>query len=303
MLDWGDRLHHGIVAKCLLRLSQKGVEDLPRLPRRERLGAEAGKALIKLAKALQKIVHVSSEFTTRPATKSGTRPAGPPLVALSCRCMDTVDIAVFYLGYAEACSRFQGGGEPIHVSLERGIRSQTPNEWLTLGPSINEMGPAAVVGSFIPLFEALNWATSLDDHVRASWPFEAERWYESIPCGSTVRAVRFARNRVHHQWAQALTLGDADRDLPARVASWVWAWRTELPAGRRDLPGERLYREDLAGEPVIGALGRLTAVFGKALRILHDRGRADSELLVELLPVLDTFDPAEFSRSAVTGRS
>jgi hypothetical protein len=220
---------------------------------------------------------------------------------------DTVDVAVFYLGYAEACSRFQGGGEPIHVSLERVLRSQIPpKEWLTLGPSINEMGPAAAVGSFTPLFEALNWATSLEQQVRASWPSGLSapaRWYESISCGSTVRAVRFARNRVHHQWAQALELGDADRDLPARVASWVWVWKTELPAGRRDRNGEMLYREDLAGEPVIGALGRLTTVFGKALRILHDHGRADGELLGELLPVLDTFDPVEFSRSAVTGDS
>jgi hypothetical protein len=216
--------------------------------------------------------------------------------------MDTVDIAVFYLGYVEACSRFQGGGEPIHVSFERGLRSQSA-DWFTRGPSIDDLGPAAIVGSFIPLFEALNWATSLEDLVRASWPSEAGRWYESIPCGSTVRAVRFARNRAHHQWAQALTLGDADRDLPARVASWVWVWKSELPAGRRDDLGERLYSEDLASEPVIGALGRLTAVFGQALRILHDNGRADSELLDELLPVLDTFDPAEFSRQAVSGES
>jgi hypothetical protein len=221
--------------------------------------------------------------------------------------MSTVDIAVFYVGLTEAFSRFQGGGEPIHISLERDLRSLARGERLALGPSISELGPAAVPGSFIPLFEALNWAVSLDDLIRAHWPTELSapgRWHETIPCGSTVRAVRFVRNRVHHHWIDALALADEDQDSPARVASWVWLWKTALPPpppDRQDATGETLYREDLAGEPVIGALGRLTAIFGIALRTLHERGCVASDLLAELVPAFADFNPAAFSRSAIAG--
>lgn len=91
--------------------------------------------------------------------------------------------------------------------------------------------------------------------------------------------------------------------LSAARRTWLWVWRTQLPTGEKDAIGKKLYRDDLAGEPVIGALGRLLAVFGKAMRVLHDHGRVRSDLLAELLPTIDTFDPAEFSRNAVTGDS
>jgi hypothetical protein len=220
--------------------------------------------------------------------------------------MSTTDIAFFYLGLTGAFSRFQGGGEPIHVSLERDLRCLSRGERLALGPSISELGPAAIPGSFIPLFEALNWTVSLDDLIQAQWPTELSppgRWYETIPCGSTVRAVRFARNRIHHHWIDAMALADEDQDLPARVASWVWLWKTALPPpppDRQDALGVALYNEDLAGEPVIGAIGRLTAIFGIALRTLHERGCVTSDLLTELIPAFADFDPAAFSRSAVT---
>jgi hypothetical protein len=76
-----------------------------------------------------------------------------------------------------------------------------------------------------------------------------------------------------------------------------------LPEGRRDPEGERVYLTQLVGEPVIGALGRLTAIFGRALRTLAENGRAGSELLEELLLVAESFDPAEFWREAITASS
>jgi hypothetical protein len=214
--------------------------------------------------------------------------------------MSIVDIAVLYTGFVGACSRFYGAGEPVHVSLAREIRSSAEGIPLTFGPSIRELGPAAEVDSFIPLFEALNWATSLESRIEADWPDspEAKGWYRLIPCGLTVRSVRFARNRVHHQWADAFTVDDAGRELPPRLVPWTW--RPHLPAGKPDQEGERLYSEDLAGEPVIGALGRLSAIFGTALRRLHDDGIASSELLTELLPVIDSMNPEEFSRDSIT---
>ncbi len=197
--------------------------------------------------------------------------------------------------------------EFVYAFLEGRLRSLSRGERLALRPPIGDLGRAAIPGSFIPLFEALNWTVSLDDLIKTHWSNELSapvRWYETIPHGATVRAVRFVRNRVHHHWIDALTLADEDQDLPMRLASWLWLWRTELPpppAGRQDAPGEALYREDLAGEPVIGALGRLTAIFGIALRTLHERGCVTSDLLTELLPAFEDFDPAAFSRGAVIG--
>jgi hypothetical protein len=47
------------------------------------------------------------------------------------------------------------------------------------------------VAAFIPLFEALNWAASIDEGL--GYLDHAE-----------LQGSRFARNRVHHQWADAL---------------------------------------------------------------------------------------------------
>ena len=94
--------------------------------------------------------------------------------------------------------------------------------------------------SFIPLFETLNWATSLEQYIRARWPSElsgSERWYDAIPYGQTVRSVQFARNCVHHDWAQALTLSDGDVDLPARVVADWGVHHLHLTPGNGDEPG------------------------------------------------------------------
>ncbi len=213
--------------------------------------------------------------------------------------MPAVEVAVLYLGYVQACSRFYGSGEPVHVPLERALHLAAEGKPVGFGPSIRELGPSTGVDSYIPLFEALNWATSLESRITTDWPDQpAKDWFRHIPCGLTVRGVRFARHRVHHQWADAFMVRDEDRVLPPSLVPWIW--RQELPGGRIDRAGERLYREDLAGEPVIGALGRLLGVFGLALHRLHDEGIAEkSDLLAELLPVIDGMNPEEFSRDSI----
>lgn len=94
--------------------------------------------------------------------------------------------------------------------------------------------------TFLPLFEALNWAASIDEFLGTQ--------KEPI-----IRALRFARNRVHHQWANALYF------MPGSEAgTWVlgvsrlgvasqWHWRpaVELPVGRTDAEGEAAYRAHL----------------------------------------------------------
>lgn len=213
--------------------------------------------------------------------------------------MSSVRVGVLLLGFANSASRVFGGGEPVHERLVREIRATGGAPPLTFGPTVRELGAAAEVDTFIPLFEALHWATSLEHRIAAEWPDRdtAREWYRDFPSGETVRAVRFIRNRVHHQWAEAITIDDANRDMPASFAPWIW--QPKPPEGKRDGRGELLYETQLAGEPVIGALGRLLAVFGRSLRHLYDAGVARDDLLTELLPAIDSIDPREFSREVV----
>lgn len=74
--------------------------------------------------------------------------------------------------------------------------------------------------TFIPLFEALNWAVSIDERLQKAWSAAptnpAKFWSDGFAHGDTVKGVRFARNRVHHQWADALWLSLDSARLPSR---------------------------------------------------------------------------------------
>lgn len=122
--------------------------------------------------------------------------------------------------------------------------------------------------TFVPAFEALNWAASID------------LWYEEggAPIGDEpLRAMRFARNRVHHQWALAFVRQDwpgaptvaGDRDRYGRGGmsrvigpppGFYWTWKPVAdlpPPDRPDRTGERLYEKHLANgqvEPTLQAL-------------------------------------------------
>jgi hypothetical protein len=108
-------------------------------------------------------------------------------------------------------------------------------------------GPVAVDRAYMGLFEALNWAVALDDRLEREWPGErgkGEQWSDAFAEGRTLRGVRHARNRVHHQWADAL--GTAPRPLPPasplppqyappdlrrRPPPPKWHWAAQLPPG------------------------------------------------------------------------
>jgi hypothetical protein len=121
--------------------------------------------------------------------------------------------------------------------------------------------------AFVSLFEALNWAVAIDARAGA----DDEAWWEGLPQGEIVRAVRFARNRVHHQWAAAvsgsITGGMVHGWIRARQiesGGW-WSWRSTLP--RPDQPryadskGEALYARHLAGQSVNSTFETLHGVF------------------------------------------
>lgn len=118
---------------------------------------------------------------------------------------------------------------------------------------------------FIPLFEALNWAGALEEKARP----------HNDPL---LAAVRLARNRVLHQWADAVEgrsipnpAGLVVRPLGAGVGRsgiigppvvWEWFWldRASLPSGTNNQGGPA-YDGLLAGRPVRDALDQLRTKF------------------------------------------
>lgn len=83
---------------------------------------------------------------------------------------------------------------------------------------------------FFALFEALNWATAIDDLIAEIWRPAGTRegfdWRAKVEGADVLDGVRYARNRVQHQWADALRLEEGAR-LPARLPSlfFSWIWR------------------------------------------------------------------------------
>jgi hypothetical protein len=120
------------------------------------------------------------------------------------------------------------------------------------------------IRAYNSLFEALNWAVALDDRIGEHWAPDGSElkwgWRERLGLGAEIiGAVRFARNRVHHQWSDAIyPLAESERDGIA------WAWpepADDLPSGRPDPNGEAAYREHLEGRPVWSCLAALDGVF------------------------------------------
>jgi hypothetical protein len=148
--------------------------------------------------------------------------------------------------------------------------SSAPLEWLVKGyrRALARFDATAdqreQVERFIPLFEALNWAVTIAE-------FLSKRG-----CGvddDTIRGLQFARNRVHHQWADALEAQDVPNPVivspvggrsrvvmpPTRV-DWFWKPLDQLPAVPprfSDPECARLYSAHLAGQSARDALAQL----------------------------------------------
>lgn len=121
---------------------------------------------------------------------------------------------------------------------------------------------------FITLFEALNWVVSIDDRLRD----RNSNWQDQFgKQGETVKAIRFARNRVHHQWAYILHIRDGVTlpvRLPTPLFDWVWIAATQLPAVAKryeDPKGEKLYRQLLENKPVRFSLLEMENLFDKVI--------------------------------------
>lgn len=143
---------------------------------------------------------------------------------------------------------------------------------------------------FAPLFEALNWVVALDDQARNHYTPEGTpldwAWRSRVAGGELVRAVRCARNRVHHQWADALTLSEGfSTPLVAPLVGHEWRWRPLADLPRADPPkrgrapreferAEADYDLLLAGHPARVVLGDLIAPFTHLADLLEPRYQA-----------------------------
>jgi len=124
------------------------------------------------------------------------------------------------------------------------------------------------LATFIPLFDALGWVVALDSRFQESWKRArtnpAKWWSDGFIHGDTVKGVRFARNRVHHQWADALET-TSGRAYPAAYPKvyMEWRWRAELPPGPNDEFKEH-YDQGVASHPARVTLGGLSECFADA---------------------------------------
>jgi len=120
--------------------------------------------------------------------------------------------------------------------------------------------------TFIPLFETLNWAVGLLDYGKRRGP--------SLD-GGVLLGLRCVRNRVHHQWADAIeprdvpfaqvvqATGRSRVVPPAVVLDWFWKPLDLLPdpdQGRSSRAQDKAYSKHLAEQPVRLALEHLESL-------------------------------------------
>jgi hypothetical protein len=153
--------------------------------------------------------------------------------------LDIVNVGTQVRGYAEAVARFRSA-----------------------------VAGRDAVAAYHPLFEALSWAASLDFRIGELWAPNGqplgEDWYVRPDGAQMVPGLRWARNTVHHDWANALRL-DTDgrrypRRYPLRYFEWVWRDTTELPQNKRT-KGKNDYSKLMAGQPAEVTLRVLGEVF------------------------------------------
>lgn len=132
--------------------------------------------------------------------------------------------------------------------------------------------------TYHPLFEALNWAVALDQQAGARWSPRGgplgSKWRDEIVGGDHVDAVRFARNRAHHQWADALVLSEGFAfpiTFPLVTHEWAWRPSTDLPKGKND-SGRLAYDRLLANRPARFSLQQLDETYAYVADLLERPG-------------------------------
>jgi hypothetical protein len=116
-----------------------------------------------------------------------------------------------------------------------------------------EFGTHDPIATFIPLFETLEWTACLDERLGQIWARPGEP--RLLEWSKDLRGLRWARHRVHHDWAVAVRAVPSI-ELPGHyegAPEYEWVWRDELPQ-ERPVPqhlrkDEPHYQARLAGRP------------------------------------------------------
>jgi hypothetical protein len=104
------------------------------------------------------------------------------------------------------------------------------------------------------LFESLAWVVSIDERL-------------GFPDFPELRGLRAVRNRLHHQWADALVLVEGAAfpiSFPAAFFEYEWRALDQLPRGRNSRH-DSCYRDRLEGRPVRLTLDAVMAFISRAV--------------------------------------
>ncbi|SRR5260221_13238953 len=120
---------------------------------------------------------------------------------------------------------------------------------------------------FLALFETLNWIVSIDDRLRIE---QGNNWFRQVgPQGQVVRALRYARSRVHHNWADIIYMTEGATipvEIPFGFHEWRWKTVQNLPAESnswiaRNRTIRHLYQQLLEDQPVRDSLRQIDELF------------------------------------------
>lgn len=130
------------------------------------------------------------------------------------------------------------------------------------------------------VFEALNWSVTLDERIRHE--SKGEDWTVGLEGGNVIRALRYARNSVHHDWSAALNIGLApDAFLAPHATVFGITWVDELAVGRPDRRGAAAYADTLAGRNVGETLLAASKVCEEGIRALRAANAPPREVNTE----------------------
>lgn len=126
-------------------------------------------------------------------------------------------------------------------------------------------------------FEALNWAVAIDERIAKTWAPEGKvlgwGWRGRVQAAEVMAGVRFVRNRVHHDWADAFWFNEDGGltfpvTMPVTFSPWRWRALDDLPVGASD-HGRDVYGQHLAGQDVEPTLFRIGVAFEEVGRLLE----------------------------------
>ena len=189
--------------------------------------------------------------------------------------------AMMLLGFTRAVSRFLGdeGTASLHETLTVAMENEGHPDIEGVLRSTFGAGKdgswdldeeLTSIERYFALFEALNWAVSLDDRLTRDWPFDeiahGTYWCDEFSGGSLIRGLRFARNSVHHDWSLALDLDPLQNPFQQRIEMLWLCWAEELAEDKQS-DGATAYRGYLAGRVVGDTLFEISDILTTAVDI------------------------------------